>query len=94
MAMIKPLQSLYQTKNKELIKVLRKNKKITPMKVIISTSNRQSILFQKPAKTVLVIPIAKRTEHIEIHLDKHFQLVKYMWRKRNFKDFRFERIKI
>ena len=91
--MLKQLLPLYPTKNKELIKVIRKNKKITPMKVIISTSNRQSILFQKPEKTVLVIPITKRTEYFQIHLDQHFQLVKYIWRKRNLKDFIFERSK-
>ena len=92
--MFNHLLSPFPTKNKELIKAIRQNKRTTPMRVIKLTSHRKSMLFQKSEKTAFVIPITKRTEHLQIHLDKHFQLVKYMWRKRNFKDFRFERLKI
>ena len=77
--MFNQLLSPYPTKNKELIKAIRKNKKITPMRVIQSTSKRKSILFQKEDKTALVIPCrTRKNEHTQIHLDKHFQLVKYI----------------
>lgn len=83
--MFNQLLSPYPTKNKELIKIIRSNKNIKPIRLIKSNSNRKSLQFQRLDKTSLVIPISLKNEHIQIHVDEYYQLVKLMWSKRKWR---------
>jgi len=83
--MFKQLFLPCSTANKEVIKAIRHNKKYAPMKILKHTAQSKSIQFQKHEKIFLVIPVTKRKRHIQVHLDKHFQLVRYLYGKRGFK---------
>ncbi len=76
---------IYKSLTKDYIKILRINKSFKPIKINRRTKNSLSIQFQNNKKTALVIPRACGKYHIQIHMDKHYRLVKFMRRKLNLK---------
>lgn len=63
---------------KDYIKILRENKKFTPIRNNKYYKDGFSLQFQKNLKTTLIVPKKCGVYHIQIHLDKNYQLVKFM----------------
>lgn len=76
---------IYTSLTKDYIKILRINKSLKPIKINRRTKNILSIQFQNNKKTALVIPRVCGQHHIQIHIDKHYRLVKFIRRRLNLK---------
>ena len=75
---IKQCMRMHKPLTKDYIKILRKNKKIKPIRINKRNKNRLSIQFDDEKKTSLVIPRKCGKHHIQLHLDKYYKLVRYM----------------
>lgn len=75
---IKQCMMKHKSLTNDYVKILRINKHIKPMKINKMKKNRISIQFQDDKKTYLVIPRRSNHYHTQIHLDKHYRLVKYI----------------
>ena len=75
---IKQCMLTHNSLTKDYVKILRKNKNIKPIKINKRNKNRLSIQFQDEDKTSLVIPRRCNSYHIQLHLDKHHKLVRYI----------------
>ena len=69
---------MHKSLTKDYTKIIRNNKSIRPIKIIMMKKHRLSIQFQDNKKTSLVIPRKCGKNHIQIHIDKHYKLVKFM----------------
>ncbi len=69
---------MHKSLTNDYTKIIRNNKRSKPIKINMMKKNRLSVQFQDDKKTSLVIPRKCGKYHIQLHLDKHFQLVKYM----------------
>ena len=63
---------------KSYVKFIRSNKKFKPIKHNRYYKDGLSLQFQKNNKCSLIIPKRCGNYHIQIHLDKYFQIVKFM----------------
>lgn len=68
----------YQTHRKTFVKLLRDNKRFKVMKNNKFYKDGCSLQFQSRDKETLIITKPCRKFNIQIHVDKYFQLVKFM----------------
>lgn len=63
---------------KDYVRLLRKNKRFRVIRNNKYYKKGFSLQFQSPGKSDLMIPKQCGNYHIQIHVDKNFQLVKFM----------------
>lgn len=66
---------------KDYVKFIRMNKKYRPIKVIEKNKKRYFVYCQKLEKTQLCIPTIFQSKHVQLHIDQHFQLVYFSYKK-------------
>ena len=67
-------QSLY----KLYIKVVRANRYYHVIQVNKQNKKWLSLQFQKPERTLMIVPYTSRHYRIQLHIDKRYNLVKFM----------------
>lgn len=75
---LKPYKITYRPFYKTYIKIIRTNRYSRVIKVNKQNKKWLSLQFRKDEKMWMIIPYTSKCYKIQIHIDKHYKLVKFM----------------